>query len=454
MARAGLRAGGGGGAQGRMRSRGVGRASSFFLPAARSPSLLAFYRGRDRQQAPFPPQAAVVADGWGRRRRCRGVEARRRGGRLERLQAQGKRGRDTSNKKQALRSATEAHSPPTVASTRVQLQGRIPALGRRGRGGRCRRLHPSSFARLHPCTPPPLPCEWWCAATGIRPRHLLAAGGGGAGSACGGSRSRRPSPTKALDLSGATALARRRCTPEHDCGVAEAAPLVLHASTLRRGRAAAVAAARRRLRSPLASGPCRTFGGSLLPPHALCGGIWVTFAVPLHCRLPPYPPIRVAASAMRRAPDRPGHSFPSNPATPCRTPHPATNTLALIDETHVRDIETQNSMQGDAWLRVQSPVLALHLLDCKGTKRREISQSKILSAQDFLTHRTVTRPSDLTNTRMATPTTLPDTVCTGTHGGGVVVCVVVAWCIPIAAVPPTAKDNSLLRRLQGQGGKM
>jgi hypothetical protein len=50
-------------------------------------------------------------------------------------------------------------------------------------------------------------------------------------------------------------------------------------------------------------------------------------------------------------------------------------------------------------------------------------------------HKTVTRPSVRTNARMATPTTLRDTVCTGTHGGGVVVCVV-AWCIPIAAVPP------------------
>ena len=207
VARARRRVGGGGGAQGRMRSRGVGRASgasSSPLPTARSPSLLAFYRGRDRQQAPFPPQAAVVADGWARRRRCRGVEARRRGGGLERLQAQGKRGRDTSNKEQALRSAAEAQSPPTAASTRVQLQGRIPALGRRGRGGRCRRLHPSSFARLYPCTPPPLPCEWRRSATRIRPRHLLAAGG----------RGERPwrQPRSTAVTDNGTRLSRRHCS--------------------------------------------------------------------------------------------------------------------------------------------------------------------------------------------------------------------------------------------------
>jgi len=222
-----------------------------------------------------------------------------------------------------LRWVAEAAAVAVVVSTRPPSQGFIPA---------------------------PLPR---CPASGaVRQRGFgldTCWRQGGAGSARGGSRDRRPSPTTALDSAGATALARRRCTPEHDCGVAEAAPLVLHASTLRRGRAAAVAAARWRLRSPLASAPCHTFGGSLLPPHALCGGIWVTFAVPLRCRLPPYPPpIRLAASAMRRSPDRPGHSFPSNPTTPCRTPHPATNTLALIDETHVRDIETQPSMQRDA----------------------------------------------------------------------------------------------------------
>ena len=180
VARARRRTGGGGGAQGRMWSRGVGRASgapSSSLPAARSPSLLTFYEGRDRQQSPSPSHSSVVADGWARWSRCRGAEARRRGGGVRRLDTRGKQGRDTSNKKRASRSATDAPTHHTAASTQVLLQGRIPALGRRGRAGRCRRLHRFSFARLHPCTHPPLPCEWRRVPTGIRPRHLLAARG-------------------------------------------------------------------------------------------------------------------------------------------------------------------------------------------------------------------------------------------------------------------------------------
>ena len=79
VARAGRRAGGGGGAQGRMGSRGVGRAGgapSSPLSAARSPSLLTFYEGRDRQRAPFPSQQVVVAGGG---RGDAGAEGRRRG---------------------------------------------------------------------------------------------------------------------------------------------------------------------------------------------------------------------------------------------------------------------------------------------------------------------------------------------------------------------------------------
>ena len=179
VARARRRTGGGGGAQGRMWRRGVGRASSapsFSLPGAHSPSLLTFYEGRDRQQPPFPSHSSVVADGRAPWRRCRGAEARRRGGGVERLDTRGKQGRDTSNQKRASRSATDAPTHHTAASTQVLPQGRIPALGRRGRAGRCRRLHRFPFARLHPCTHPPLPCEWRRVPTRIRPRHLLAAG--------------------------------------------------------------------------------------------------------------------------------------------------------------------------------------------------------------------------------------------------------------------------------------
>jgi hypothetical protein len=241
------RRGGGRAARWRQRAnagRGGGRTGggpSFLLLAARSPSLPAFCRGRDRQQAPIPPQAAVVADGWARRRRCRGVEARRRGGGLERLQAQGKRGRDTSNKKQALRSATEAHCPHTVSSSPVQLQGRIPGFGRRGHCRPLRRPHPSSFARLHRCTHPSLPCEWRRAATGIRPPHCRRRGALGA--ARGSARGKGPAPVAALDPLGATAQARQGGTPEHGCGGGGPAAIVLRVCALRRGRAAAVAAA-------------------------------------------------------------------------------------------------------------------------------------------------------------------------------------------------------------------
>jgi hypothetical protein len=62
-------------------------------------------------------------------------------------------------------------------------------------------------------------------------------------------------------------------------------------------------------------------GRSSLP--AFCGGPWVTFAVLGHCSLPPYPPIRVALNAMRRSPDPPGPSFPTNPTPPCHAPWPS-----------------------------------------------------------------------------------------------------------------------------------
>lgn len=207
VARRRRRAGGGGGAQVRMRSRGVGRASSApssSFPAARSPSLLAFYAGRDRQQSPFPSPLSVVTDGWARRRRCRGAEVRRRGCGVERLDTRGKQGGDTSNKIRASESATGAPTGHTAASSRVPLGDPIPALGRRGRAGRCRRLHRFSFARLHPRTHPPLPCEWRRAPTRIRPRHLLAARG----------RWERPwrrrRPT--ADTGPCTRLSRRHCS--------------------------------------------------------------------------------------------------------------------------------------------------------------------------------------------------------------------------------------------------
>lgn len=283
------------------------------------------------------------AGSGGALRRGRGKMGR---GGLGRLDTQGKLATSISNKRRPSRSAPGAHGPHTGASTQVRLQGRIPALGRRGRAGRRRRLHRSSFAQHHRRTPSPLPCEWRRVATRIRPRHMLAAGG--AGSARGGGGDPRLSPPPALDSAGATAPARRGCTPEHDCAVAGVEATTLHVCTRWRRRAAAVAAARRRRRRPLEWVPWRPFGGSPLPPHECCEGPRATFAVLPHCRLPPYPPIRVAPSATRRSAGPPGHPFPTNPTPPVQTTDPNTSTRTFIDETHVRYIQTHHSMQADA----------------------------------------------------------------------------------------------------------
>lgn len=265
---------------------------------------------------------------------------------MERLDAQGKLRTGARDKKRASGSAAVDHCPHTAGSRRVRRRGQIRVLGRRGRAGRRRRLHRSSFAQHHRRTPSPLPCEWRRVATRIRPRHMLAAGG--AGSARGGGGDPRLSPPPALDSAGATAPARRGCTPEHDCAVAGVEATTLHVCTRWRRRAAAVAAARRRRRRPLEWLPWRPFGGSPLPPHECCEGPRATFAVLPHCRLPPYPPIRVAPSATRRSAGPPGHPFPTNPTPPVQTTDPNTSTRTFIDETHVRYIQTHHSMQADA----------------------------------------------------------------------------------------------------------
>jgi len=241
-----------------------------------------------------------------------------------------------SNRKRPSGSATDAHGPRSVPSSPARKRGPVPGLGRCGRCPPLGRPHPSSFARPHRGIHPSLPCEWRRAATRIRPPPLLAAGG--AGSARGGGGGRQPSPVPAPDSAGATAQARRRCTPEHDCAVAGTAGVVLHVCTRRRRGAAAVAAAAAALAAPTRRVPVAAFAGSHLAPHACCGGSWSTFAVLSYGGLPPYPPIRVAPSAMPRPPARPGHPFPSNRTPPCRPPQPHIDTHKFIDETHVRYI--------------------------------------------------------------------------------------------------------------------
>jgi hypothetical protein len=168
VARAGRRAGGGGGAQGRMGSRGVGRAGgapSSPLSAARSPSLLTFYEGRDRQRAPFPSQRVVVAGGG---RGDAGAEGRRRGDEeadgggwmhkesWARVPAtrNGHRGQlrmhaaltrspraECSGRARFVRWAAEAALVAVVVSTGSPSQGSIPAPIPRSpaSGGACRR---------------------------------------------------------------------------------------------------------------------------------------------------------------------------------------------------------------------------------------------------------------------------------------------------------------------------
>ena len=166
-------------------------------------------------------------------------------------------------------------------------------------------------------------------------------GGGGAGSGHGGGGDPRLSPLPELDSAGATAQARQGGTPEHVRGAGGPAAVVLRVDDLRRGGRLQSQRRRRRWarrRWATRGLPVAAFAGSQLAPHACCGGPRVTFAVLPHCRLPPYPPMRVAPSAMPRSPARPGHPFPANLTPPVRHQQQATNTHAVIDETHVRYI--------------------------------------------------------------------------------------------------------------------
>lgn len=134
---------------------------------------------------------------------------------------------------------------------------------------------------------------------------------------------------------------RQGGTPEHGGGAGGTAAVVLRVDDLRRGGRLQSQRRRRRWarrRWATRGVPMAAFAGSQLAPHACCGGPRSTFAVLPHCRLPPYPPIRVAPSAMPRSPARPGHPFPANLTPPVRHQQQAANTHQVIDETHVRYI--------------------------------------------------------------------------------------------------------------------
>ena len=357
MGQAGRRADGAGGRRAKVESwsRSSKRRPLSFSLSCSSPTPTRLLQRWRLAAVPVPPQSVGAAGGRARRRRRGGSEARRRGGGVERLDAQGKLRTGARSKKRASGSAAVDSGLLTAGSRRVRRRGRIRVLGRRGRAGRCRRPHPSSFARLHPRTHSPLPCEWRRAPTRIRPRPLLAAGG----------RWQRPwrrrGPRGVTGL--CTRLSRRHCS-----GTTKG-----HPGARLRGRGAGgdhlsrlhpVAAAGGCSRSGGGGGtaatgvrPPPTFGGSQLPPHACCGGPWSTFAVLLHCRLPPYPPIRVAPSATRPSPDPPGRSFPSNP-TP-RAQHMGeqqTHSNSSTKHMYVY-VKHDTACKGDASLMVRGPVL-------------------------------------------------------------------------------------------------
>ena len=179
MGQAGRRADGAGGRRAKVESwsRSSKRRPLSFSLSCSSPTPTRLLQRWRLAAVPVPPQSVGAAGGRARRRRRGGSEARRRGGGVERLDALGKLRTGARSKKRASGSAAVDSGLLTAGSRRVRRRGRIRVLGRRGRAGRCRRPHPSSFARFHLRTHSPLPCEWRRAPTRIRPRPLLAAGG-------------------------------------------------------------------------------------------------------------------------------------------------------------------------------------------------------------------------------------------------------------------------------------
>ena len=340
MGQAGRRADGAGGRRAKVESwsRSSKRRPLSFSLSCSSPTPTRLLQRWRLAAVPVPPQSVGAAGGRARRRRRGGSEARRRGGGVERLDALGKLRTGARSKKRASGSAAVDSGLLTAGSRRVRRRGRIRVLGRRGRAGRCRRPHPSSFARLHPRTHSPLPCEWRRAPTRIRPRPLLAAGG----------RWQRPwrrrGPRGVTGL--CTRLSRRHCS-----GTTKG-----HPGARLRGRGAGgdhlsrlhpVAAAGGCSRSGGGGGaaatgvrPPPTFGGSQLPPHACCGGPWSTFAVLLHCRFPPTPPrvpkLDRAPSAFSRflfpplVPARSSHTRSQDTAQSFRKDHGAGEATLLL----------------------------------------------------------------------------------------------------------------------------
>ena len=336
---AALRAGGGAGAQGRTRSRGVGRASGapfFSLPSARSASLPAFRSGGGRRRGPFPPHTLGTAAGRAAGARCGEAEAKwdeadwggwthkeswprasatrdaHRGQRRVRMALTRAPRPKCGCRVGFLRWVAEAApvavvvctGPPSRSTIAAPLP-RSPASGVAWRQGfgldTCWRRGalgvPAAAAGTHGCHRP---------LRSTQPAPLLRHDGGAPLSTTARSRGwRRPPFMSALGGGGGRQQSQRRGGGGGG-----------HSS----GSPGAPSAGRRSLHTSVVRAH-----GPLLLSSPIAGS-------------PPTPPIRVAPSAMPRSPARPGHSFPSNLTPPCRPPQPHTNTHTLIDETHVRYI--------------------------------------------------------------------------------------------------------------------
>ena len=326
MGQAGRRADGAAGRRAKVESR---RRSSKRQLLSFSLSCSSLIPSRSRHgwrltAAPFPFAVGGRGGRAARRRRRRGSEARRRGGGVERLDAPWKVAHGC--KRQETSIGVSGGRP-------LPSHGRVEASAAErpdsGAGPQRPRRSPSSSApvllRAAP-SPHPSPAPLRVATRAEGDSASPPVGGGGQPGA----------PVAAAEAEG-------RHRPVH---ATQPAPLLRHdggaplsttarsrgwrrppfMSALGGGGGRQLAAARRRRRRPLEWLPCRPFGGSQLPPHECCEGPRVTFAVLPHCRLPPYPPIRVAPRATRRSAGPPGHPFPTNPTPPVQTTDPNTST--------------------------------------------------------------------------------------------------------------------------------
>ena len=321
---------------GQRSSRGVDRASgapSPFLSAVRPPPPLVSCSVGGSQRSPF------LRSRWARPAGGRGgagAEGRRRGG--EEAEWSGWMHKKSCARVQEARNEHRGQLRSTLAFSRL---GRGECGGEAGFG--CWAAEAAPVAVVAPTRlpspgsiPAPIPRS---PASGDARRRGFGLDPcwrrGAAGSARGGGGGRGASPACAPDSAGATAQARRRGTPEHDCVVAGLEAITFHVCTLWRRRVAAVAAAAAAARRPLACGPLPPSAGrSSLPTRVVeaHGALLLSSSI---AGSPPTPPF-----GLRRVRRDPRPTRPAAPSPPIRRPVPntwgTTNTLKFIDETHVR----------------------------------------------------------------------------------------------------------------------